>query len=149
MNRRGLTLIELLVTLTIIGILANFAVPALGALRRRAEAARIIADVHAIRVAALDHYVGFAAYPPAGQWGVVPPTLVSSLPQGFAFGFRDVDYRWERWELPDGLPGDPSQTELPGLTVRVPDAVLLAALRSLYRGRATFGSSSEITFVLE
>lgn len=148
MNRRGLTLIELLVTLTIIGILANFAVPALGALRRRAEAARIVADVHAIRVAALDHYVGFATYPPAGQWGVVPPTLVSSLPQGFGFAFHDVEYRWERWELPDGLPGDPSQTELPGLTVRASDVILLAALRSLYKGR-TFGSSSEITFVLE
>lgn len=149
MNRRGMTLIELLVTLTIIGILANFALPALGSLRRRAEAARIIADVHTIRVAALDHYVASATYPPGGQWGVAPPTLVGSLPQGFEFAFRDVAYRWERWELPGGLPGDPSQTELPGLTVRATDAALLAAIRGLYKGHATFGSSTEVTFILE
>lgn len=144
-----MTLIELLVTLTIIGILANFALPALGGLRRRAEAARVIADIHTVRLAALDHYVGFGSYPPTGQWGAVPPTLASSLPQGFAFGFRDVAYRWERWLLPSGLPDNPSQTVLLGLTVRAPDAELLAALRGLYKGQVTFGSSTEITFVLD
>lgn len=148
MNRRGVTLIELLVTLTIIGILANFALPALSGLRRRADAARIIADVHAIRVAALDHYVGYSGYPPAGQWNVPPAPLVSSLPQGFTFGFRDVEYRWERWELPTGLPGNPSQTELAGLTVRAADPALLAAVRGLYKG-LMFGSSNEVTIVLE
>lgn len=149
MNRRGFSLIELLVSLTILGILANLALPALTGLRRRAEAAHIIADVHAVRLAAHDHFVGTGAYPAAGQWGVVPPTLAPSLPDGFEFRYRDVVYRWENWPLPDGLPSDPSQTVLLGLTVRSPDAVLMAAVRGLYKGRVTFGSSSEITFVLE
>jgi hypothetical protein len=131
------------------GILANFAFPAVSGLRRRAEAARIIADIHTVRSAALDHYAGYGSYPPGGQWGAVPPTLAASLPGGFTFGFRDVEYRWERWLLPGGLPADPSQTVLAGLTVRAPDAVLLAALRGLYKGHVTFGSSSEVTFVLD
>lgn len=118
-------------------------------LRRRAEAARIIADVATVRSAALDYYAGNGSYPPAGQWGTVPPPLASSLPGGFTFSFRDVEYRWERWDLPGGLPADPSQTVLAGLTVRAPDAVLLVTLRSLYKGRVTFGSSSEVTFLLD
>lgn len=149
MNRRGMTLIELLVTLTILGILANLTLPALTGLRRRAEAARIIADLHAIRIAGLDHFVGTGDYPPTGQFGVVPPTLVPSLPGGFDFQFDQVSYRWERWDVPNGLPFDPSQTVLLGVTVRSPDPQLLSALRSLYRGRASFGTSSEVTFLLE
>lgn len=149
MNRRGMTLIELLVTLTIIGILANIALPALNSMRRRAEAVRVIADIAAIRTAGLDYYAGANTFPPAGQWGTVPPLLAPSLPTGFAFGFRDVEYRWERWLLPSGLPSDRAQTEMIGVTVRAPDAFLLAALRGVYKGRVTFGSSSEITFVLE
>ena len=149
MNRRGMTLIELLVTLTIVGILANMALPAVSGLRRRAEAARIIADVATVRSAGLDHYAGYGTYPPAGQWGSIPTTLAPSLPGGFEFAFRDVQYRWERWLLPHGLPADPSQTVMAGLTVRSPDAALLAAARGLYKGRVTFGTSTQVTFILD
>ena len=149
MNRKGMTLIELLVVLTIVGILANMALPAMNGLRRRAEAARIIADVATVRSAALDHYAGYGSYPPAGQWASIPVTLAASLPGGFEFSFRDVQYRWERWLLPHGLPSDPSQTVMAGLTVRTPDAELLAALRGLYKGRVTFGSSTQVTFILD
>ena len=149
MNRRGFTLVELMVTVTIIGILANFAFPAMSGLRRRAEAARIIADVATVRSAALDHYAGYGTYPPPGEWAAVPPTLAASLPGGFEFGFRDVEYRWERWLLPQGLPADPSQTVMAGLTVRSPDPALLATVRGLYKGKVTFGSSSQVTFVLD
>lgn len=149
MNRRGFTLVELMVTVTIMGILANMAFPALSGLRRRAEAARIIADMGTVRSAALDHYAGYGTYPGPGQWATVPQTLAASLPGGFEFGFRDVEYRWERWLLPQGLPADPSQTVLAGLTVRSPDQALLATLRALYKGKATFGSSSQVTFVLD
>lgn len=149
MNRRGMTLIELLVVLTIVGILANMALPAMSGLRRRAEAARIIADMRTVRSAALDHYAGYGTYPAPGSWGVIPPTLVPSLPGGFEFAYRDVQYRWERWSLPQGLPADPSQTVMAGLTVRSPDLALLAAVRGLYKGKVTFGSSNQVTFILD
>jgi hypothetical protein len=71
------------------------------------------------------------------------------LPGGFEFQFKDVAYRWERWLLPTGLPADPSQTVLAGLTVRSTDPFLLAAVRALYKGHVTFGSSTQVTFVLD
>ena len=40
MNRRGFTFIELLVTLILVGILVNIAVPAISLFKRRAIAAR-------------------------------------------------------------------------------------------------------------
>jgi prepilin-type N-terminal cleavage/methylation domain-containing protein len=144
-----MTLIELLVTLTLVAILANFALPAFAGVRRRAEAARVIADVAAVRVAALDHYADRNAYPSTGQWGVAPPTLVNSLPRGFEWTYRNVQYRWERWSLPNGMPTNPSQTVLLGLSVRAPDPQFIAALRGLYKGEVSFGTSSEITFVIE
>ena len=149
MNRRGMTLIELLVTLTLIGILANLALPAYSALRRRAEAARVVGDLGAMRVAALDYYAEHNRFPASGQWGVAPQTLISELPQGFEWHYRNVDYRWERWSLPNGLPTNPSQTVLLGLSVRTSDLNLMAAVRGLYRGQVAFGSSNQITFVIE
>jgi prepilin-type N-terminal cleavage/methylation domain-containing protein len=148
-SRRGFTLIELLVTVTLIGILANLGYPAYTGLRRRAEAARVITDMATIRVAMLDHYAQHDTYPATGSWGVAPPTLAASLPQGFEFHYRDVDYRWERWALPNGLPSDPSQTVLVAVSVRSGDAHLMEAIRNLYKGGISFGSASQITFVLE
>jgi prepilin-type N-terminal cleavage/methylation domain-containing protein len=144
-----MTLIELLVTLTLVAILANFALPAFSSIRRRAEAARVIADIRVVHVAMLDHYADRQTYPATGQWGVAPPTLVSSLPQGFEWQYRDVQYRWERWSLPNGMPTNPSQTTLLGLSVKSTDQALMAALRGLYKGPVAFGTSTQITFVLE
>lgn len=149
MNRRGMTLIELLVTLTLIAILANFALPAFAAMRLRAEAARVIGDVTAVRVAALDHYADRQTYPSTGSWGAAPPSLVNSLPRGFEWRYRDVEYRWERWSLPNGMPTNPSQTVLIGFSVRASNPAFIAALRGLYKGEVAFGTSSQITFVLE
>jgi prepilin-type N-terminal cleavage/methylation domain-containing protein len=148
-NRRGMTLIELLVTLTLIGILANFALPAYSTIRRRAEAARIIADVHAVRIAALDYYADRNRYPPPGQWGAAPGSMASSLAQGFEWRYRDVEYRWERWSLPNGMPTNPSQTVLLGLSVRTTDPAVMTALRGLYKGQVAFGTAAQITLVLE
>jgi prepilin-type N-terminal cleavage/methylation domain-containing protein len=149
MNRRGMTLIELLVSLTIVAILANFALPAYSALKRRAEATRVIADVSAVRVAALDHYAEFGTFPPTHNWGQAPTFMIRSLPQGFEWRYKNVEYRWERWSLPNGMPLDPSTTVLMGLSVRAPDPQFIAALRALYKGEVAFGSSTQITFVIE
>src|ERR1051325_6798395 len=96
-DRRGFTFIELLVVVTILGILANLALPALTTLRTRAEAAHVIGDFEAVGVGALDHFTAKGFYPPTGAWGVVPPDLVAGLPANFTFAYKDAQYRWHNW----------------------------------------------------
>jgi len=149
MNRLGFTLIELLVVILIIGILANLGFPALSRMKRKAEAAHIIADFSTVRVAALDYYAAHGDYPPTGNFGTPPTELTASLPGGFSFTFGAATYRWHRWSLPDGSPSDPSQTVLLGLDVHSTDLELMAALTGQFRGGAAFGTPTDITLIVE
>ena len=148
-NRRGFTLVELMVTCTILGILMNLALPAMATMKRRADAAHVYADVVAIRVAAFDVYAAQATWPPTGTNAQVPGAMINSLPRGFQFRYKTVNYQWRRWSLPNGMPASPGQTVLLGITVRTPDLELMSVIRSMWRGNVVFGAPDEITFVIE
>ena len=148
-GRRGWTMIELLMVLTIMGILVNLAVPALRLIRRRAEAAHVIGDIRAIQIAAHSHHADRGIFPPTEGFGVVPPTMVPMLPDGFEFRYGTTVYRWHLFGLPDGLPAFPGQTTLLAVEVQTAEPELAAAIRSLYKGRMTFGSPTNIFFVLD
>jgi hypothetical protein len=75
--------------------------------------------------------------------------MVPMLPEGFEFSYGDVRYRWHRYSLPDGLPVFPGQTVLLAVEVQTPTPELAATIRSLYKGRLTFGSATNIFFVLD
>lgn len=149
MNRRGYTLIELLVTLTIVAILANIALPALQAMKRKADAAHVIADINAIRVAGFDAYADLHVWPATNAWGVSPLTLIPRTPRGFQWRYKSVEYRWQRWALPNGMPTSPNQTVLVGISVRTTDQQLLATIKGLHKGPVAFGTSTEVTFIIE
>ena len=149
MKRHGFTLVELMVAMLITGILASLAIPSIGAMVRRADAARVVADMSAIRVAALDYYAANGSYPASGSAGTVPATLAPSLPRGFSFRYKTVTYRWRRFGLPSGLPSSPGQTVLEGVEVATTDRKLMAAITSALRGRFAFGGPTRITFVIE
>lgn len=148
-DRRGFTLVELMVTCTVIGILANIALPAVAVMKRKADAAHVIADIHTIRIAALNHYADLNYFPATQPWATPPATMISMLPQGFQWTYKSVQYRWHRWSLPNGLPSSPSQTVLIGVEVETPDVNLMAAIKSVYRGTVAFGSPTQVTFVIE
>ena len=147
--RAGWTMIELLMVLLIMGILVNIAVPALRLIRRRAEAARVIGDIRAIQIAAQSHHADRGTFPPTENFGVVPITMIPMLPQGFEFRYGEVLYRWHRYALPEGLPAFPGQTLLLAVEVQTPSPELAATIRTLYKGRLTFGSATNIFFVLD
>jgi prepilin-type N-terminal cleavage/methylation domain-containing protein len=148
-GRRGWTMIELLMVLLIMGILVNLAVPALRVIRRRAEAAHVIADVRAIHIGAQSHHAETGSFPDTENFGVVPAAMVPALPEGFEFRYGDVRYRWHRYALPDGLPAFPGQTVLLAVEVQAASAEMASMIRSLYKGRLTFGSATNLFFVLE
>lgn len=143
-----MTLIELLTTLTVLGILVNVSVPAINTMRRKADAARIIGDINVIRVAAYDHYAGLNFFPPTQPWAVPPATMIQSLPQGFVWTYKDAQYRWVHFVVPGGVPGNPSQTSIICVEVQTPDTRLMAAITGLYKGQLTFGSPTDVYFVL-
>ena len=148
-NRRGWTMIELLMVLTILGILVNLAVPGLRMIRRRAEATHVIADIRAIQVAAYSHHAERGTFPPTAGFGVVPPTMVPILPAGFEFSYGTTQYRWHLFGLPEGVPAFPGQTMLLAVEVQTAEPELASTIRALYKGRMTFGSATNIFFVLD
>jgi type II secretory pathway pseudopilin PulG len=142
-------MVELLVVLVVMGILVNVALPALRLIRRRAEAAHVIGDIHAIQIAAQSHHAERGTFPPTEGLGVVPPTMVPMLPDGFEFRYGGARYRWHRFALPEGLPAFPGQTILLAVEVQTPSPELASTIRGLYRGRLSFGSATSIFFVLD
>ena len=149
LGRRGMTLIELLTTLLIIGILAQIALPAYQQFRRRADATHVIADINVIRVAALDVYAERGSFPATQAWATLPGSMIRSLPQGFEFRYKSVQYRWHRFSLPNGLPMFPGQNVLIAVQVETSDTQLLAAIRGTYKGKLAFGTSTSVYFVLD
>jgi type II secretory pathway pseudopilin PulG len=144
-----MTMIELMVALVVMALLAKMALPAFSEMKRRADAARVVSDLHTIRIAAFDGFAATQTFPPTDAWGVVPAGLAGSLPGGFQFVYKTVTYRWHRWALPDGTPSNPSQPVLLGLDVQTQDVALMAAIRSAYRGGVAFGTPTDATLVIE
>ena len=94
MNRRGFSSIELLTTLAVLGILANIALPVTRIAKRRADEARVVADVHAARGALIEYFADNDDFPPSSGPGTVPNGLDAYLRGGFTFDYKDNRYGW-------------------------------------------------------
>lgn len=149
MNRRGVSIIELLAVVVVLGILVNLALPVARRARRKADAVAVLAVFHAVRVAARDRFAVEGRYPANGRWGVVPSALVPSLPAGLQFTTDDVEFRWRRWALPDGLPANSRRRVLLALDVRTTDRALLKTVRGLHKGPLANLSNTTLTLVID
>lgn len=148
MKRTGWSLVEVMVVITILGILSSIAIPTVHDVKLKADAAHVIADFSAIRVAAHDNFAEAAVYPRHGRWGQVPAAFVGSLPRGFEFSYKSATYRWRRWSLPNGLPRRRSARALLGLEIRSNDRDLIKAIKNAFSGEM-WGNNRRITLVIE
>ncbi len=146
--RRGFTLIEIIITVVILGILAGLAAPSLHDAVVKADAAHVLSDFQVIRVAVMEYHAENDVYPKTRGQGRVPPELVSFLPDGFDFEYKSARYRWRRWSLPNGLPRNSRQTVLMGVEIRTTDPDLLAAIKNMMGSRTAYGSSKQVTLVI-
>jgi len=142
-------LIELLVAVSIVGILAGLAIPNYRNVTIRARAAAVAADVDAIRIAAVNYNADRNSWPSDAAAGVVPPGLGAFLPDGFSFTGEGYQVDYEVLDLPSGLPGDPNTSRLIAVTVTVPDDLLSNAIMEVMGGAIVASVGNAHTVVID
>lgn len=148
-GRAGFSLIELLMAVSIIGIIAGLAIPNMRQMVFRARATEVAADLEVVRVATVGYNGDQHGWPPEAGPGDVPPELDGYLPQGFSFQGNGYELDFENWPLPGGLPGDPSTTQLIGITVRAAEDQLSNAIAELLGGSIVFTVGNAHTVVVD
>jgi prepilin-type N-terminal cleavage/methylation domain-containing protein len=147
-GRRGFSFVELLVVLTVMGVLAGLGMPRYTQMRRKAVARAALGDVLAIRVAAYNYSVARSSWPADVQPGSTPPELVTLLPAGFLFARGSYSLDWESWTVPAGSLKNATETAVVGVAVDSEDAGLVAELRVAATGMPFLVSGSRTTFFL-
>jgi type II secretory pathway pseudopilin PulG len=146
-RRSGYSIVELLVVLAFIGLLTRLAIPRYTDMKRRATAASIIGDVHAIRVALFTRYAETQDWPAEAGPGVIPAVLQSYLPDQFTFTHPDWTYDYEVWTLSSGTPTDPQQSTMIGVAVTVNDVKLANQIViTASKGYGPFQAGNKVTF---
>jgi type II secretory pathway pseudopilin PulG len=131
--------------MAVIGLLAAIALPRLRDMKRKATAAAIIGDVHAIRIAAFSYYTEHGTFPPDAASATLPPQLVDNLPLGFSFDNVDYDYDWHIWSTSSGG----SSETLIGISVMVTDPGLAAQLvQTAGAGYIPIVTPTQVTFLI-
>lgn len=136
MNREhGFILVEIVTILLIVGILVNVWLPNYYAIKKKAQAARIIGDFLVIRDAVTMYHSDYGIWPASSAWGRSPAGLGMFMPSGFSWDLRpemDVRYSWEY--LPVQAGEDRDAHGIIGISVFSEDDALLRALSGIYSG---------------
>ena len=148
-RQAGFTLLELLITCAVIGIVANIAIPGLYAALYRAKATKIIEDYNLVRSTAHQHYADFGYFPPETATAVEPPQLSQYLLGRMTWTHEDYEYDWELWEDDSGNPTQPSTGVLVGFSIVTNDPMLAFYLKKVYKGIIIDTIPNHTTFVIE
>ena len=133
-NEKGFSLIELMIVVAIIGILANLAYPHYYRLIKKADAARVIGDLHSIHIAVSTHYTAEGVYPDDYYPGGKPKELEPYLAENFSFDLTpelDVKYDWENWSGKNGNPIWPHTDTIYGVSVTTRDMALVNTIQGM------------------
>jgi len=146
--RGGFSLVELLVAVSIVGILAGLAIPNMRNVTFRARATSVFGDLNTIRQATLDYNADLNSWPPNEASGDIPAGLVAYLPEGFSFQGDGYELDFENVTLPFGLPGDPSVSRMVGAAVTATDDALSNAVAEVLGGRiiSSVGNTHTVVF---
>lgn len=142
-RRRGFSLIELMTVMAVIGLLAALGIPRYRDMKRRAFAAKAMADFNTVRVASYNYFADNNAYPPDGSPGAPPPALVPYLPGNFEFNNDNYTLDYDVWPSPL----NPTQLVI-GVTVTSSDQELVNMIaRTVQNGGLGINVGNGYTYI--
>lgn len=148
MRRRGFTLIELIMTMSIVAMLSSIAVPKFREVRRRALATQIMGDFDVLRHAALSFYVDSGYFPEAVGPGQAPAGLIRYLPNQFDLVKPLWTMNYESWSAGEAEAFNAAGTVV-GITVTTADESLgRTAINLIGNAPAFVQSSNSYTFLI-
>jgi len=142
-NRRGWTLIEIMIVMVILGLLSGLAVLKWIDLSRTAYAAKIAGEFTVVRLAAYNYEADHNDLWPSEQGpGIIPPEMFPYLPAGFSFTTPTYQLDWDN-RTPRR---EPYQV---AISMTTTDPRLMNALSNNLGGRAPYLIvGNRLTFVL-
>ncbi len=132
MNRRGFTLVELLTTLSIIGLLASIALPKYQNLRQKAVAAEIVANIRTLRLGAFQYSESSGSWPRTAPLGRVPAGVGPYLSGDGRAVMQGANYRI-RWS--STRVNRRNLRSVQTIQVRLTDGILCQSVSGLMGGR--------------
>ena len=147
-RRGGFSLIELLMAVSIVGILAGLAIPNLRNMTWRARATEVAGDIEVVRVSTNQYNADQFAWPAEVGQGVVPPELNGFLPDGFSFQGDGYEIDYDRLS-PVVVPGDPGTTQLIAVTVVADTDELSNAIVAMLSGSIIWSIGRSHTFIID
>jgi prepilin-type N-terminal cleavage/methylation domain-containing protein len=148
-RRVGFTLIEILIVVTIIGIIARVALPQVLRIRLKARAARIVTDMEVIRGAAFQVYADSGYWPAAAATGTASTAMASYLPPGLSWNPEPgVSYGWRITGIPGGNPGAAEDGATMGMGAEVTDPELRVELQRALEAHETLTSGSTVYWLI-
>lgn len=103
MNRRGFTLVELMTTVAVIGLLASLAVPRYQQVKKKAVSAEIVSAMTTVRGAAYNYFETAGAWPATSGLGSVPTGMGQYLPGGGDALFAGTNHQLGWLVMPGGF----------------------------------------------
>jgi prepilin-type N-terminal cleavage/methylation domain-containing protein len=146
-RRSGFTIIELLMTMTIVGLLSAVVVPKFTEMKRRAVATQILGDFGVMRHAAMTFYVDSGYFPRESPGGELPGNLSTYLPAGFSMQKEEWTMDYENWTLLTGTKFTNTGVAI-GVSFVIPDEKLGHTAMRLVGNAPAFTVGSKYTFLI-
>ncbi len=141
-NRRGFTMVELLIVMLVMGLLAALAIYKFWDFRDNVRVAAVTGDFRSVMVASYSYFADHDTWPPDGNPGVIPPALVNYLPS--SADFSKPEYTLEYDNIPVG-----QGHYIIGVTVSSPRQRLMDQLiRTLGNQHPFFVAGGTLTYVI-